>query len=206
MKVKLDHYTHTYTDVSGSAVSSYSDIIKFFGFLDTNGKYRSITGWEFIPDNGANTRGQYVHDYISYDLKGKPMFYDDKVKQYIDGWHNFKRLGDLRDMEIADTVGIEKSLGHSMCKYAGTPDLFYIIRKQNICYLWDWKTTSAKQPHWQHQMDAYRELIKSNYNFYGKFVIRSVRIHPNLKDGFKVYQYKEGTLFLNFLNIYNHYK
>lgn len=116
----------------------------------------SISGSEFIINNGALEFGSGMHALIAEILRGKKVKYNYELKPYIESYESFYEK--YPNLEVYRNM-IEEPLGNIDLGYCGTPDVIMIDKKTDVCYVVDWKTGKSKQKTWGLQMGAYYGLL-----------------------------------------------
>lgn len=144
MKVTFNPDTHQYFDREGKELPSVTFLIKYFGLISFD------TTPTLALERGRNF-GKVVHATTAlYDRKNLGSC-DSAVESYLEGWKKF-----LRDYGSGWNL-IEKPLGSSIWRFAGTPDRY---RKSDGLLL-DVKT-GEEQPATDVQLSGYELLILEN--------------------------------------------
>jgi len=73
---------------------------------------------------------------------------------------------------------IEYAMYSERFGYAGTPDLVAMDSKETVI-IFDWKTSTTEQVHWDYQLAAYEQLVKEVFSIKKKIIRKTVRFEEN---------------------------
>ncbi len=199
--LKFEETDHKYT-VDGRTVKSVTQILSSVGVKNEEGYFNSLTGAEYITDDTAAEFGKAFHKYACYMLTGVRCVYDTDMEPWIDGLNKFLEAHSfLLSAPCKYASFVELPLYSEKYDYAGTAD--WIVELLNKIIVIDWKTSIAKQRHWNWQTAAYAQLVREKLKTRKPIETMTVRIFENGYDPIIRKPSEVKTDFNKFLSILN---